>query len=650
LSHQESRRLQYALTERARALDWPPEAIEVVDTDVGQSAASTHHREGFHTLVGQVTLGQGGIILSYDATRLSRHGSDWYPLLDLCGYKGCLMADVDGLDDPSTANGQLLLGLKGTLSEWELQTIRARMTAGLLNKAARGDLALTLPTGLEGDAQGHGRNDANLEVQARLMLVLTTFLPRRSASKVLEFFNAHSLRLPRRDRFGEVVWRCPSVAAILSILKHPAYAGAFTDGRTRTMHPGTAPGHATTKRLPRTQWRIRVNDKYPAYLSWETFEQIQEMLTDNHAEYDRNKTRGIPRPGKALLHGLVYCGACGHNMVVQYKGGLESLCNYLRQQYRVPVCQYVPADPIEARVVTGFFEALSPVELDVYTQAMSMQRQQAERIDEAQRQQLERWRYAAALCERQFRRVDPDHRLVAAELERRWEAALRELTAAETTYNQRGHEAKTPLPLSPELRAAFLDVGHTLPGIWATEVLSQQQRKALLRCLIDKVVVHRLRREAVQTRMVWKGGATTTFEVPVTVGAFTARSAAAAMEQQILTLCTAGHSDEAIAMPLTQQGYRSPKRPQVLPSTVNTIRLNHGLMQTRHQSHPRRIAGVLTVPQLARALAVTPQGVYHLIKRGVVSSTRDPKTGLYLFPDCPETMTILRQLRDKRLR
>jgi hypothetical protein len=335
---------------------------------------------------------------------------------------------------------------------------------------------------------------------------------------------------------------------------------------------------------------------------------------------------------------------------VQYKGGTEYLCNYLRQQYRVPVCQYVPADPIDARVVTAFFEALSPVELDVYTRAMAMQRQQAERIDAAQRQQLERLRYEAALCERQFRRVDPDNRLVAAELERRWETALRALSAAEVADNQRGHEAKTALPLSPELRAAFLDVGRTLPGIWATEVLSQPQRKALLRCLIDKVVVHRIRREAVQTRIVWKGSATTTFEVPVTVGAFTALSAAAAMEQQMLTLFAAGHSDEAIATQLTQQGYRSPKRPQVLPSTVKTVRLKHGLMQKRHQSHPRRMAGVLTVPQLARVLAVTPHWVYYLIKRGVISSTRDPKTGLYLFPDCPETLTTLRQLRDERLR
>ena len=317
LSHQESLRLQYALTAHAQALGWSPEAIEGVDTDLGHSAAPAQHREGFNTLVGPVTLGQVGIILSYDVTRLSRNCSDWYPLLDLCSSKGCLIADVDGLYDPATANGRLLLGLKGTLSEWELHTIRARMTAGLLNKAARGDLALTLPTGFERDAQGQGQKDPHLEVQSRLTFVFETFLHRRSASKVLEVLQAEGLRLPRRDRFGEVVWKRPTIAAILAILKHPAYAGTFTYGRTRTLPNGNAPGRALTTRLPIEQWRIRVNDKYPAYISWTTFEQIQTMLHDNHAEYDRKKTRGIPRPGKALLHGLVYCGACGHKMVVQ---------------------------------------------------------------------------------------------------------------------------------------------------------------------------------------------------------------------------------------------------------------------------------------------------------------------------------------------
>ena len=264
LSHQESLRLQYALTERAQALGWAPEAIEVVDTDIGHSAARTPHRAGFNTLVSDVTLGQGGLILAEDVTRRSRNCSAWSPLVALCGYQGCWIADLAGLYEPATANGRLLLGVKGTLAAWELHTIRARMTAALLTKAARGDLALTLPTGCERDAQGRVHKAPPLEVPARLTFVFETFLPRRSASKVLALFNPQGLGLPRRDRFGDVIWTRPTVAASLTILQHPASAGAFTYGRTRTRRPGPTPGRAATKRLAMAEGRLRVPDQSPA--------------------------------------------------------------------------------------------------------------------------------------------------------------------------------------------------------------------------------------------------------------------------------------------------------------------------------------------------------------------------------------------------
>src|SRR5919199_4787547 len=186
LSNQESLRLQYALRERAVSLGWRPEDVLVIDTDLGQSATSAQHREGFKELLAQVTLGQVGIILSFDVTRLARNCSDWYPLLDLCGYKQCLIADRDGIYDPGSANGRLLLGLKGQLSELELHTIRARLTAGLLNKAQRGELAVKLPIGLERLPTGKVVKDPNREVQERIQLVFTIFLERGSASKVLE--------------------------------------------------------------------------------------------------------------------------------------------------------------------------------------------------------------------------------------------------------------------------------------------------------------------------------------------------------------------------------------------------------------------------------------------------------------------------------
>jgi len=650
LSNQESLRLQYALKDRARELGWHADDVLVIDSDLGLTATSTQHREGFKELLALVTLGQVGIILSFDVTRLARNCSDFYPLLDLCGYKHCLIADGDGIYDPGSANGRLLLGLKGQLSELELHTIRARLTAGLLNKAQRGELALQLPTGLERLPSGKVVKDPNREVQDRIQLVFTTFLERGSASKVLEFFTLHNLQLPRRDRFGDLVWKPPRVSALLAVLKNPAYAGAFVYGRTRTT-TGPRPTDKAFTRLGLEQWKIRVNDVYEAYISWETFEQIQSMLRDNYAEYDRNKTRGVPRPGAALLQGIVYCGACGHKLVVQYKGGTRYLCNYLRQQYRVPVCQYLSADAIDRAVVGTFWEALSEVELDAYAEALAAEQEQRATLDHAQQQHLTRLRYDAALAQRRFEQVDPANRLVAAELEQRWEAALRALKQAEEAYVQQQRQLSHLASIPPELQAQFRVVAQHLPHLWAQGCIGQIHKKALLRTLIDKVVLERVARDCVQTRIVWKGGATTTLMVDVPVGSFADLAGAERMEQIILEQSGKGSSDEEIARQLTAQGYRSPMRDVVLPSTVKTIRLKHRLFQKRSQSHPRQIAGCLTVPQLAQRLNLTVHWISDRIANGSIQVTKDATTRLYLFPDTRATLDAVSELQlAKRVR
>jgi len=645
LSNQESLRLQYALRQRALTLGWHAADIEVIDADLGRTATAAEQRPGFQELVARVTLGQVGLILSFDVTRLARNCSDWYPLLDLCGYKGCLIADGDGVYDPASTNGRLLLGLKGQLSELELHTIRARLTAGLLNKAARGELALQLPVGLVRGADGRVSKDPNREVQERITLVFAAFRQLRSASKVLHFLNDQQLPLPRRDRFGDIVWRSPRVAAILAMLKNPAYAGAFVYGRTRTLRRGGPSGKPVQQRLPLEAWRIRVNDVYPAYVSWEEFERIQAMLQDNYAEYDRHQTRGVPRAGAALLHGLVYCGACGHKLLVQYKGGTRYLCNYLRQQYGVPVCQHLPADPIDAWVVAAFFQALRPVELDAYARAVAAEQEVATRVQQAQYQQRERLRYQAALVERQFLRADPDNRLVTAELEQRWEAALRALKDAEDAAARQEPTAVTLLPLPDELRTAFSDIGQHLPGLWDEGRLTQPQKKALLRCLIDKVVIQRVARDQVRTRIVWRGGATTTRDIPVAVGALADLTGADELRRLVMELASSGMADTTIAAHLTGRGFRSPQRAMVLPSTVRTIRLRQRLFRQRSQSHPRRVAGSLTVPQLAQALDVSPHWLYDRIHNGTIPVTKDPTRGLYLFPDEPATLGWLRDLK-----
>src|SRR5262245_44003183 len=434
LMNQESLKLQYDLRHRAHAAGGDPSQVRVIDTDLGRTGRTAEGRPGFQELVALVNQEQVGIIFAYDVTRLARNCTDWYHLLDLCGFRCCLVGDQDGVYDPATPNGRLILGLKGLISELELHTLKARLTAGLLNKAQRGELALTLPAGLVRDPLGRVFKHPDQEVQSRLELVFTTFVEVKAACQVVRFFNDHDLLLPRRDRFGDVVWRKPTGPAILSILKNPAYAGAFVYGRTRAAPRAGAPHEHVQKPLPIDQWKVCHKDRYPAYIDWGTFVKIQAMIEDNRNAYDANKSRGVPRPGKALLHGIVYCGECGHQMVVQYKRGTRYLCTYLLQPSRVPVCQNLPADPIDAHVVAAFLAALSPVELDLYDRAVAALGEDQERVQRAQRQQLERLRYQALLAERQFHQADPDNRLVTAELERRWEAALRELKAAEERF------------------------------------------------------------------------------------------------------------------------------------------------------------------------------------------------------------------------
>jgi hypothetical protein len=270
------------------------------------------------------------------------------------------------------------------------------------------------------------------------------------------------------------------------------------------------------------------------------------------------------------------------------------------------VCQYIPADPVDAKVVAAFFAALPSVELDAYQRAVAAQQQTEAASARARAQQLQRLRYQAALAQRQFEHVDPANRLVAAELERRWETTLRDLRQAEEAAQHRPEPRVVSETLPSELREALAAVGQKLPELWATPVLSRVQKKALLRCLLDKVVVHRVGRDRVQVRIVWRGGEVTECEVPVPVHALTALSSGHELEERIVALHTAGKSDVEIAQELTAAGFRSPKSLVVLPNTVRLVRLPHRLLVTRHQSHPRHIPDCLTIPQRARPRCSTP--------------------------------------------
>ncbi|MHB9081937.1 MAG: recombinase family protein [Pirellulaceae bacterium] len=640
ITNKESQRMQYALRERAAAFGWHEQDTNVIDADLGRSGTTIDQREGFQHLVAQIALDTVGILFAFDATRLARNCSHWYQLLDLCGHHDCLIADRDGVYDPTSINGRLLLGLKGQISELELHTIRARLTAGILSKAERGELGLTLPTGLI-RTDGVVTKHPSAEVRDRIDSIFATFFGQKSVAQTVRWFIRNDLLLPRRNRHGDIRWKRVTAASISSFLNNPAYAGAAVYGRTRwKKSDNTGKMHGIM--LPPQQWRYCVQGKYPEYISWDTFERIQAMLHDNYSEYARNKTRGIPREGKALLHGIMYCGECGHKMCVQYKDGTQYLCNHLKQQTGAPVCQRIGGDAIDDAVVSWFFEALSVAEIDVAAAALQSTDSEHAHVVAAHQQQVERLQYESQRAERQFMQSDPENRLVTGELERRWEANLRELKSAEEELDHLRQDA--PSYIIPEdLLDVLRDVGPRLPELWHAKLLSDAQKKALLRSLIDKVVIHRLAPDRVQTRVVWRGGATTSDVVRVTVGKFAWLTGGAEMEAA-KQMTAEGLSDVVIAEHLTATGHRSPRADKVLESTVRLTRLRLGILRNTHQSHPRRVAGFLTIPQLARKLGVSRWWISDRIHKGTIKAKKDEYKKCYLFADTPKMLAELKAL------
>ena len=643
ISHQESLRLQYDLRQKAIACGWPESAIDVIDCDLGQTARTTRGRVGFAELVSRVTLGDVGIIFSYDVTRLSRNCSDWYQLLDLCGFRHCLIGDHDGIYDPSSINGRLLLGLKGQISELELHTIKARLHAGLINKARRGELAQSLPVGLVRDLSGRVVKHPNQEVRERIDVIFTTFLRVKSIHGVVRELASSRLLLPRRERGRDdaaVVWRRPTAAAVSSLLRNPAYAGTFVYGRTRFV-PRVPGGPPRKHPLPPEQWQFMVPDKYPAYIDRETYATIQAILRDNYQEYDRRRSRGVARSGSALLQGLAYCGHCGRKMTVQYQAAARYLCCGHKEQGGGRECQRIPITPVDARVVQSFWEALAPAELDRYDAAVAALDDQRRQIRRARDLQLERLRYEARLAEKQYQLVDPENRLVASELERRWEQALRAVRQAEE--ESRVEEAEIE-PVTEDLRRQLDEVRPTLRRMWDDGSLSNVRKKELLRTVIDKVVLQRPVGDHCEIRIVWKGGDWTTIALDLPVVTYAEMGASRELIAEVLRRARAGQPDLQIATELTAAGYHAPLRQGLSVGSVRRIRMQHGVLKRKTEFLRSGVPGWLSIGQAVTRLGEYPAWAYHLIRRGRLVIQRDPEFSLYLIPDDPKTLKQLKEL------
>jgi len=362
----------------------------------------------------------------------------------------------------------------------------------------------------------------------------------------------------------------------------------------------------------------------------------------------RFQTRGVPREGKALLQGIAYCGECGHKLHVQYKNATQYLCTFFKLQACEPQCQRLPADILDDQVVRWFFEALSAAEIDLSARVLAEGDRTRDRVLAARRQEVERLQYQARLADRQFQRSDPDNRLVTAELERRWEEALRACQEAEDRLRE--DEAHAPcLAIPADLLEQLKDIGPHLPELWQQKLLKTSQKKALLRTLIDKVVLHRVATDKVRVRVVWRGGQTTMAELRVPVSSFARLSDRKQIEETIARLAREGQTDEQIATVLAANGHRAPCGNEMSAATVQKLRLASRVFRYPHKARPRRKAGYLTLSQLADKLEVAYTKIYRHIFEGNLHVKKDASTKCYLFPDKPATLAQFRQLLDGKI-
>jgi DNA invertase Pin-like site-specific DNA recombinase len=516
LENRESTERQYQLHARAIALGWSPTRVEIIDEDQGRSGSTAAHRTGFQRLVSEVGLGRVGLVLMLEASRLARNNSDWYRLIEICGVSATLIADEGAVYNPRDPNDRLLLGVKGTLSEAELFTLRTRLYEGRWNKARKGRLIFPLPTGYVRGPEGQWDLDPDTEVRERLGFVFDAFRRDGVARRVVRDLKADGLELPARvmakEGYGTVVWKTPTLSTVIRILENPAYAGAYVYGRWD--YSGDRRSVKTGKKLPHlrpvAQWPVHVEAHHPGYLSWEEFVSNQARLRQN---WNREGSRGVAREGTALLQGLVVCGRCGRTMGVQHHSAHERrssvyVCQQGYSNGDAHVCQSMTSRAVDAGVVQAFLEAVSPESLPVAMRVLDQIEQDLAGQRRQRELQLEHARYDARLAQRQYERVDPDNRLVASELERRWNEKLERVAQLEHAHAKA--EADAHWDLTSEERAAISALSQDLPAIWAAPTTTNQDRKQLLRSAIECVQLDGVSRAGqIEVQIRWRSGVIT---------------------------------------------------------------------------------------------------------------------------------------------
>jgi DNA invertase Pin-like site-specific DNA recombinase len=517
--NQESRRRQYGLADRARQLGWV--SVEVIDDDLGRSGGGIR-RPGFERLLAAICEGRVGAVLAIEASRLARNGRDWHTLIEFCGLVGTVLVDEDGIYDPRYPNDRLLLGMKGTMSELELSLFRQRSHEALRQKARRGALFLGVAAGYVKSGRDRIEMDPDRRVQDALRLVFTKFSEFQSARQVHVWLRDEGIELPAKSHDEEgrcIVWKLPLYNTVHNILTNPVYAGAYAFGRT-TSKVIVEDGRKRVRRglrRSRAEWDVLLKDQHEGYISWEEFERNQRVIADNATGKGNAIARGAARRGELILAGLLRCGHCGRKLYVGYGGKAgRYYCQGAVVNHGTERCISFGSLRADQAVATEVLRVLKPFGIDAAAKALEAQTTEMS----AARRQLElalaQARYEAAHARRQYDSVDPANRLVAGELERRWNEALQTVHRVESEIA--ALDAKRSLPLGEKERKHLMQLGADVERAWSHPAASAATRKRILRAALHEIIA-RIENGFIEMVLHWQGGDHTALKLKMnTVG------------------------------------------------------------------------------------------------------------------------------------